>query len=158
MSFFPTLFGHHKDKSAASLKTQIDHVFDNFFTQFPSDSLFSKDMPGFFSPSLDLKETDEGLELKVDLPDMNKDDINLEVVGDHLVISGEKSTEKKDEDKAKGYYVMERSFGSFRRAVPLPFSLNDNAEVMASYNKGVLNVNIPKPPGAEKSGKKININ
>lgn len=156
MSFFPTLFGHSKDKSAASLKTQIDHVFDNFFTNLPAESIFSQNLSGFFNPSLDLKETDEGLELKVDLPDMNKDDIDLEVVGDHLVVSGEKKTEK-DEKNDKGFHMMERSFGTFKRVVPLPFAVDKGSDVVARYDKGVLKVNIPRPEGVEKSTNKISI-
>lgn len=157
MSLFPTLFGHSKDKSAASLKTQIDHVFDNFFTHFPANTGISSDMSSMFNPSLDLAETDEGVELKVDLPDMNKDDINLEVVGDRLVISGEKKTEK-EEKKDKGYHLMERAYGSFKRVVPLPFSVEDSADVVATYDKGVLSVNIPRPVGSVKNANKININ
>ena len=156
MSFFPSLFGHSKDKSAASLKSQIDQVFDNFMTEWPTKSSWPESMSTFFSPAIDLAETKEGVELKADLPDMNKEDIHLELHGDHLILSGEKREEKEDK-KDKGYHVMERSFGSFRRVIPLPFSVDDQQHVHASYDKGVLSVQIARPAGVPASDKKIQI-
>lgn len=157
MSFFPNLFHHQKEKSPASLKTQIDQVFDNFFTTAPMQSVFGNTASGFFSPAVDLAENKEGVELKVELPDMNKEDIQLELVGDHLVLSGEKTVERKEEEE-KGYHLMERAFGSFRRMVPLPFAVDDTADVQATYDKGVLSVMIPRPANAPANRGKVKIN
>lgn len=156
MSLFPSLFGHHKDKTAASLKTQIDQVFDNFLTEWPTKSQWPENMSAFFSPAVDLAETKEGIEFKADLPDMNKDDIHLEIHGDQLVLSGEKREEKEDK-KDKGYHVMERSYGSFRRVIPLPFAVDDNQSVLANYDKGVLSVQIARPASEAVADKKIKI-
>ena len=157
MSLFPSLFGHNKDKTAASLKSQIDQVFDNFLTDWPTKSAWPENMNAFFSPAIDLAETKEGVELKADLPDMNKDDIHLELHGDHLVLSGEKHEEKEDK-KDKGYHFMERSFGSFRRVIPLPFTVDDHQHINANYDKGVLSVQINRPAGEPAADKKIKIN
>lgn len=156
MSFLPSIFGHHKDQSTVSLKSQIDQVFDNFLSDWPGKKVPFGDLNGFFSPALDLAETEEGVELKVDLPDMEKDEIQLELKGDALIVSGQKShkTERKED---KGYHVMERSYGSFRRVVPLPFVVEDATPVVANYLKGVLSVNIPRPEGVAKNSSKINI-
>lgn len=156
MSFFPSLFGHQKNDTVA-LKTEIDKVFDNFFTEWPARWSSAENMKTFFSPAVDVAETKEGIEIKAELPDMNKEDIHLEVQSDRLVLSGEKKfEEEKQEDK--GYHLVERRYGSFKRAIPLPFNIENHADIKANYDKGVLKVLVPRPANAKPDNQKININ
>ncbi|MDF2178725.1 Hsp20/alpha crystallin family protein [Aliiglaciecola sp. CAU 1673] len=153
MSFFPSLFGQHKNDPVTSLRSRIDNLFDDFFKDWPQQS----DLAGkWMRPAVDMAETKEGLEIKIDLPDMDKKDIHLHLHGDQLTVEGEK--EFKHEDKTdKGYHLLERSYGSFRRDIPLPFALEDSSKVTARYDKGVLSILIPRPAGAVQDKRRINI-
>ncbi|WP_102794631.1 Hsp20/alpha crystallin family protein [Bowmanella denitrificans] len=151
MSIFPSLFGHHKPEAVTSLRSRLDNVFDDFFKDWPEAGAAK-----WLRPAVDVAETKEGLEIKVDLPDMNREDIQLELHGDQLLIQGQREF-KKEQKEDKGYHLMERSYGSFRRVIPLPFSLSDNSDVKASYEKGVLTVMLPKPVGEQVNSKRIEI-
>lgn len=151
MSIFPSLFGHQKPEAVTSLRSRLDNVFDDFFKDWPEAGAAK-----WLRPAVDVAETKEGLEIKVDLPDMNREDIQLELHGDQLLIQGQREF-KKEQKEDKGYHLMERSYGSFRRVIPLPFSLSDNSDVKASYEKGVLTVMLPKPVGEQVNSKRIEI-
>lgn len=138
-----SLFHYRKDNSPANLRSQIDRVFDNFFTEWPEMSEFQTNT-NFLKPAIDVAETKEAFEIKAEIPDMKKEDIHLEVHGNALVLQGEKKFEKEDK-KDKGYHLIERSYGSFRRAIPLPFEITSNEAVNASYSDGVLTINVAKP-------------
>ena len=96
MSLFPSVFGRNHP---GALKGEIDRVFDDFFAGFPAMAGFAAGDNGYM-PALDLKETKEGLELTADLPDMKKEDINLEVQQDRLVLSGMRKQEHPQQTKA----------------------------------------------------------
>lgn len=143
MSMFPSLFGRNGRNHPGALKGEIDRVFDDFFAGFPAMSEWASSEIGI-QPALDLKETKEGLELTVDLPDMKKDDIHLEILQDRLMLSGMRSQEQESKTD-EGYHVKERRSGSFRRVVALPFAVSDSSHVVARYDNGVLRVLIPRP-------------
>ena len=65
-----------------------------------------------------------------------------------LTIRGEKKTARDERDKDKNWHVVERSYGSFSRAITLPFD-PDPGEVEAKFDKGVLHIHLPKPDGQE---------
>src|SRR5258707_14084044 len=71
-----------------------------------------------------------------------------------LTVRGEKRTERDEQDKDKNWHVMECSYGSFSRAIPLPFD-PDPAKVEAKFDKGVLHIHLPKPAGVGQKQKKI---
>lgn len=107
-----------------------------------------------FMPAVNLSETDTELRVTAELPGLDEKDIELTLNRDSLVIRGEKKQET--EDKGKGYYRMERSYGTFHRAVPLPQEI-DAENVNASFNKGVLTITLPKLPEVQSGAKKIQI-
>jgi HSP20 family protein len=98
---------------------------------------------------MDLVERDGNLVLRADLPGMDRDDIDIEVKDRVLTVSGERKYEH--EDKREGFYRVERSFGRFSRALRLPRGVDASA-VSASFDRGVLEVTVPKPtePAATK--------
>jgi HSP20 family protein len=79
---------------------------------------------------------------KADLPGVSEDDVRIEVRENVLTVSGERKTES--EEKRNGYYRVERSFGTFSRSLTLPEGV-DADSIEANFDKGVLEVRIPKP-------------
>jgi HSP20 family protein len=89
-----------------------------------------------------------------ELPGVKKEDIVVEMRDGDLVISGERKTDS--EVKEQDYYRIERSYGSFRRRIPMPFDVRPE-QVKANYKDGVLEVEIPKPALKEPEAKKITV-
>ena len=134
------------------LRSDVERLFDDFSRGFGwhlEPSIF-----GSISPNLDMTETDDGLTLTADLPGMDEKDVEVTLTGDMLSIKGEKKEEH--EEKKKNYHLKERSWGSFERTVRVPFQAEPDA-VKASFSKGVLKVEVPKPAGAKKVSRKIEV-
>lgn len=98
--------------------------------------------PRRWVPAVDVAETGEAFVLKADLPGVAEDDVSVEIEGGVLTISGERRAEH--EEEREGWYRVERSFGAFRRAVTLPDGV-DPERVRATFDRGVLEVRIPRP-------------
>ena len=127
-------------RELTSLQSEMNRLFNTFFD---SPSTGGNGPTGRrWIPAMDLVETDDHFVLKADLPGLTEDDVNIEVEDNVLTVSGERKAEH--EDKREGYYRVERSFGAFRRSLTLPEGINPE-EVTASFDKGVLEVRIPKP-------------
>ena len=95
-----------------------------------------------WTPAMDLVETDDHFVLRADLPGMSESDVNIELEDNVLTVSGERKAEH--EEKREGFYRVERSFGSFARSLTLPKGVDPEA-VTAAFEKGVLEVRVPKP-------------
>lgn len=102
--------------------------------------------------ALDVAETRDAIEISTELPGVAESDINVSIEGHGVVISGEKKSESEKEDKA--WRIVERSYGAFRRVVPLTFAPDPN-KITATLDKGVLRVKVEKPE--ELVAKKITI-
>ncbi len=94
-----------------------------------------------WSPSVDIVEDEKEWLLKVDLPDVKRDDVKVTVEEGVLTITGERKFEK--EEKNKKYHRVERAYGNFLRSFTLPDGA-DGAKVSAEYKDGVLRVHLPK--------------
>lgn len=94
-----------------------------------------------FSPPVDVEETDSHYLLSFDLPGVKKDDVKIEVRDNQLIVSGERKQERRE--KTKGRINEERVYGSFMRSFALPTNVDAN-KVDASYDNGVLQVQLPK--------------
>jgi HSP20 family protein len=89
----------------------------------------------------EVEETDSDLVVRVEAPGMNRDDCRITLEGNMLYVSGEKHFESETIDST--YHIMERAYGAFQRAIPLPRNVDfDQAE--ATYKNGVLTVRLPK--------------
>jgi HSP20 family protein len=93
-------------------------------------------------PAMDLVEAEDHFVLRADLPGLSEDDVSIEIQDNTLTISGERKSEH--EQRERGWYRVERQFGSFSRSLALPEGIDADA-VTASFEKGVLEVKIPKP-------------
>ena len=96
-------------------------------------------------PQVEVLEHDGKLLVRADLPGLSKDDVRVEVDREGLVIEGERKHEH--EESGRGYFRSERTYGSFRRAIPLPEGANTD-QARASFQNGVLEVTVPVPQGA----------
>ena len=135
-------------RELSSLQTEMNRLFGSFFEPAAGAS------PGArrWLPAMDLVEQDDAFVLHADLPGMVDEDVHVEVDGDVLTISGERKAEH--EAKKDGYVRVERSFGVFRRSLTLPDGV-DPEHVAAKFERGVLEVRIPKP--AERRPRKVAI-
>jgi HSP20 family protein len=95
-----------------------------------------------WAPAMDLSETEDALLLRADLPGLGRDDVSIEIKDNVLTVSGERKAEH--EDEREGYHRIERSYGSFSRSLTVPRGIDPGA-VTAAFEKGVLEVRIPKP-------------
>lgn len=136
----------------AKLQRDINEVFEDFWHRVETGWNGRSSPIGMFGPSTDVAETDDGVEVAVELPGMSEKDIDISLSGDAMTIRGEKKVEH--ERKRRGVYLSERSYGSFYRTIPLPPGLDtDKAE--ATFRHGVLTVKLPKSPEAQAKLKRI---
>jgi HSP20 family protein len=104
------------------------------------------------APSLDLSETDEAVELRMDLPGMDAKDIDVQVNQNMLTVSGQR--QEQSEEKGRTFHRVERRSGTFSRCVTLPCSVKEEA-IAAQYRDGVLTVKLPKT--AEAKSRRIQV-
>jgi HSP20 family protein len=109
---------------------------------------------GVMAPRVDVKETERGLEVHAELPGVTEKDVEVQLADGVLTIRGEKKQDR--EEKEKGWYLMERSYGSFLRQIPLPVEVEED-KVEARFDKGVLTVTLPRSPKSETRTKTIEI-
>jgi HSP20 family protein len=128
-------------RELTSLQSEMNRLFNTFFDT-PTTGGNGNNAVRRWVPSMDLVETDEHFVLRADLPGLTEGDVSIELEDNVLTVSGERKAEH--EDKKEGFYRMERSFGQFRRSLTLPDGVDADG-IGATFDKGVLEVRIPKP-------------
>ncbi|MFM0627016.1 Hsp20/alpha crystallin family protein [Paraburkholderia xenovorans] len=129
-------------------------IRDPFGGRGPLGSWFGDFSASEFQPRIDVTDEGDALRIVVELPGMTRDDVELEVIEDMLIISGDKRFESTSEEQ--GCYRVERSFGHFQRAVPLPAGIDlDRAE--ARFENGMLTLRVPKAAGEPAAKRRIEI-
>lgn len=137
----------------SQLQREVDRLFSEFSRGLPAMRWpFAGE--GEVMPSIDVSESDTAMEVTVELPGVEEKDIDVTLADDMLTIKAEKKAEKETRDKT--YHLVERSYGSVRRAVSVPFPA-DPDKVKARFDKGVLTVTLPKPPGAARKARSIKV-
>ncbi len=131
------------------LQREVNRAFDEVFRGFPAMGRGAAGLGGF-APQLDVRETEQGLEIAAELPGMSEQDIELRLEGDLLTLSGEKKDERTQEQG--GLHLTERSFGRFQRAFRLPYR-PDPGQVQAQFDKGVLRIALPRPQPQQSGGR-----
>ena len=119
---------------------EMDRLFDRFFQGWPSteDSLLA---PETWMPPLDVNESENEVSVRAEIPGVDPKDLDLNISGNMLRISGQKKEEK--EEKNGGFHHRESFFGSFERIIPLPAEV-DVEHVQAEHANGVLTVHLQK--------------
>jgi HSP20 family protein len=142
------------------LRAQMDRLFDDFIHTWRPTSFggaFGSMPPaeGKMAPRMDVKESDEAVEISAELPGIDEKDIEVTLQDGVLSIKGEKREER--EEKEKNYVLSERHYGSYQRSLRLPDSV-DEEKVSAKFEGGVLQVNVgKKPDGGKPEAKRIPI-
>ncbi|MBR3189162.1 MAG: Hsp20/alpha crystallin family protein [Chelatococcus sp.] len=139
-----------EDNPLATLQREMNRVFENFW-----DRVGNLDWPwGSGEAKSDMVETDNAIEVSIELPGMEMKDIEVTVNDDMLTVKGEKRIERQEEKK--GYYLSERSYGAIYRTIPLPPGV-DGEKVQASFKNGVLTIRLPQTPEAQAKVKRIEV-
>src|SRR5918992_1334888 len=124
-----------------TLQNEMNRLFNTVFDT-PSGGTGNGGTMRRWLPAMDLVETDDHFVLRADLPGMSEDDVKIELEDNTLTVSGERKAEH--ESNGEGFYRVERASGSFSRSLTLPQGVDAGA-VAASFDRGVLEVRIPKP-------------
>ena len=106
-------------------------------------------------PTVDISETENGYEIRAELPGIQEDDVNVSVTDNVLTVKGEKRQEKETEDK--NYHRVERRYGGFQRSFTLPKHIETDA-IKAEFKDGVLTLEIPKAEVAKPTEIPITVN
>ncbi len=133
------------------LKKEMDRIWQEFFGK---SYLPEKWITFEWSPAIDVSETDNEVLVKVDLPGVNPDDIEISLSENILTIKGEKK--KEEEEKKENFYRMERYYGSFMRSIQLPCEIEED-KISATYKDGVLKIVLPKKPEEKKKVIKVKV-
>jgi HSP20 family protein len=142
--------------------SDVERIFEDWFENFwsrPSPRLWRPDFwrsrgLSFETPALDVYEEKDDLIVKAEIPGLAKDEIDISLDGNTLMIKGEKK--KEEEIKEEDYYRCERTFGSFLRSIELPMDIKTD-KVNASFKNGVLEIRLPKAEEAKKNVVKVKV-
>ena len=132
---------------------ELDDVSNRLARLFDDASL-RRANGGMWTPPVTVAETPDELVFTAELPGLSEEQVAIELENDVLTISGEKSEERTEGDEERNYHLWERSYGSFRRSFSLPRAVSAD-QATARFDKGILEIRLPKAPEAK--GRKIEI-
>ncbi len=129
------------ERDLAVMWNRMNHLFG----PWPMESEGEGVAAAVWTPRVDITEDEKEYLIKAELPEVKKDEVKVLVREGRLTLSGERKAEK--EEKGRKYHRLERTFGAFERSFTLPVDA-DPAKITSSFKDGVLNVRLPKVPGA----------
>src|ERR1700757_4155773 len=132
-----------------SLQDQISRLFNEAFDRSSDESSITT-----WAPAVDIFETEHELVVKVDLPDIKPEELDIRVENNILTIRGERKFLKQVNEN--NYLRVERSYGAFSRSFSLANTVNTEA-IKAEYKSGVLTLTIPKREEAKPKQIKVNV-
>lgn len=139
-SWWPTQTSSHRESPSL-----LDALFRDGIMPFA-------DAHGDFVPAVDLAESDEAIDVEMNVPGAKADDLDIQLNGNLLTVSGK--VEETTEEKNKTYHRAERRVGHFSRSMTLPSSVSEE-RTKATLRDGVLNVHLEK--SSEGRGRKISV-
>lgn len=116
------------------------------------DALVERSASRWALLTADVLENADEVVVKLEIPGLESDNLDIQVVNDHLVVRGEKQVQRESRDGR--YHILECAYGAFERAIPLPVAVDD-ARANAQYRNGILRVTLPKV--ASKRSGRINV-
>jgi HSP20 family protein len=125
---------------------ELEDVTDRLNLLFGEPTKGEATRRAYWSPAVNVEETNEELLLTAELPGMSIEDLEIEVENNVLSLRGEKREEK--EDDGRKYHVWERCYGTFERSFTLPRTVKAD-EISAQFKDGILHVQMPKAPEAK---------
>jgi HSP20 family protein len=123
----------------------LEEVFDDLWRRWPTRYQGDTAVP-MLRPAMDVIENENAYTVRLDLPGIAPDDVNVEIDSDTLVISGQMGDTV--EQEGERFHYRERRFGSFQRSVRLPNTV-DTEHIAANFENGVLHITLPKLPQAQ---------
>ncbi len=123
--------------SAEELSARANEMMKSAFAGFPEFSTMDR------FPALNVSEGKDDFTVTAELPGMTAKDVTVDFSDGVLTIRGEKEREETKEEDNRKYYMWERRFGSFQRALPFPGGIAEN-KIAAEFKDGVLTVHMPK--------------
>jgi HSP20 family protein len=154
-------FGCNQEEKTIMAITRWDPFRDVMTLQNRMNSLFRDFTEGDgpmttagFAPAADIYEDEKKITIKLEVPGIEEKDLDVSVENNTLTIKGERKFEK--EEKEENFHRIERRYGSFFRAFTLPSTV-DTEHVAASYNAGVLKLELTKKPEAQPKQIKVNV-
>lgn len=132
----------------------LPSVFDDMFKTDWLGGTTNVNSIGTSIPAVNIQETDEGFNVEVAAPGKTKADFNIELDNDVLTISSEEKKENETSDKKGRYTRKEFSYSNFKRSFSLPDTV-ESEKISASYNNGVLVIEIPKREEAKVQAKRM---
>lgn len=134
-----------------SLQDSLVRAFDAAYGRKGSE----KETPsGTWTPSVDVFEDHDGLQLFVEVPGVSQSDIDLRVEGNTLTLRGQRKLER--DEQRQGYHLVERVYGQFQRTFTLPETV-DAEHVSAEAKDGVLAIRLPKKPESKPRQIKVQV-
>jgi HSP20 family protein len=133
--------------SISTVREEFDRLFDQLWSGGllgPSARVFQ----AMWSPSVDFSENEKEYIVRVEAPGIPKEDLDVNVEGQTLTVSGRRDFEK--EEKTEDYFWRERQAGKFVRAIQLPTPI-DKAKVAATYEGGIMTIRLPKTEPSAKT-------
>lgn len=118
-----------------SLRRDIDRLFEDVMGRDGSS--------GGWAPPVDVREDENALVLELEIPGVSPEQVEVTAENGILTIRGEKRSERREDDDARRWHFVERSYGSFHRAFQLPKGV-DEGQIEATFELGVLTVRVPK--------------
>ena len=134
-------------REVATLQDRVNSLFQDLSGDSQTVTAAS------FAPAVDVYENSEKVVLKLDVPGIKEEDVDVRVENQTLTVRGERKLEA--EEKQENFHRIERSYGSFFRSFSLPNTV-DTENVAASYNAGVLKLELKKKASAQPRQIKIN--
>lgn len=129
----------------------LQRSFDNLFPEY----IFHQELNGMAMP-VDVKEYDDKYCVKVELPGISKENINIDINKSYVKIEANKEIEKETEDKKHKYHKSEFRYGNYSRTLYFPYEINVETS-SADLKKGILELNLPKLAKDDKETKKLEI-
>ncbi len=138
-------------REVVSLQSRLNSLFQDYSRGQNEDEVLSA---ASFAPPVDIYEDDQKLGLKLEVPGVKQEDIDIQVEGRTLTVRGERKFDK--EEKQENFHRMEHRYGTFARSFTLPNSV-DAENVKATYDAGVLQLEFPKKAEAKPRQIKIGV-
>ena len=130
---------------------RMNRLFRELFnSEAPEEALTTTS----FAPPVDIYEDEHNITLKLEVPGIDENDIDVRIDNNTLTVHGERKIEK--EEKEENFRRVERQYGSFTRSFTLPSSV-DSGQVSADYNQGVLKIKLAKKAEAKPKQIKVNV-
>ena len=131
---------HDPFRDLFQLQDQLFRTFDQSYGRRAEEAQ-QRDLSASWSPLVDVFEDHDGITLKVELPEVDAKDVDIQIEGNSLTLRGERKLEKADQ--RDGYHRIERTYGAFSRSFTLPTSV-DVEHIAADSKDGVLRIVLPK--------------